>query len=130
MAMPDWKPVAELARKSAAAKDAIDKSSVQKALAVLKASYGFDTVGRRGDNILVRKGYFYSNGYDEDKLATKALAMLSSAGIKAGVVQAGNVWKPFKGGASTAAQSHWWVELKIVENAQTQATDCCYFVMS
>jgi hypothetical protein len=111
-------------------KDAGEKSGIQKAIAALRSSYGFDTIGRKGDNILVRKGYFYPNDYDEDTLAAKVLSTLSSAGIKANVIGSGNVWKPFRGGASTAAQSHWWVELKVDEQPNAQdtrrATDCTY----
>ena len=88
-----------------------DKTAFQKARSILESN--FNTVSRKGDNLLVRKGYFYTNGYDEEKLANKILALLSTAGIKASVVNKGSVWKPFKGGASVAAQSHWWVELRI-----------------
>jgi signal peptidase I len=99
----------------AKARDAKPVSIISKAISVLNASYGFDTVGRKGDNVLVRKGYFYSNGGSEDKVADRAISTLAAAGIKARVMRTGDVWKPFKGGASIAAQSHWWVELRISE---------------
>jgi hypothetical protein len=100
------------------ARDAKPVSIISKAISVLNASHGFDTVGRKGDNVLVRKGYFYSNGSSEDKVADRAISTLAAAGIKAQVVRKGDIWKRFKGGASIAAQSHWWVELRIIEAAQ------------
>ena len=73
---------------------------------------GVDGVGRnRKGNVVVRRGYFYSQGMSEDVMAKSIQNQLADFGRKVRVVDLGNHWAPFKGGASIAQQSHFWVEL-------------------
>jgi len=74
-----------------------------------------DQITTKNGNILVRKGYFYSSGGSEEKLASRITPILDSMNIKYTIVDKGNVWRSFKGGAPIAKQSHWYVEIKINE---------------
>jgi len=75
-------------------------------------SYSVDQVSKlKNGNIIVRKGYFYRNGMVCDKFKDRIVASLTAAGIVANVVDFGDRWMPFRGGASVARQSHFYVEL-------------------
>lgn len=77
-------------------------------------SHCADTVGRnKAGNIVVRKGYFYRNGMDVDRFENTIQGILVSHKIYAQVVNKGDVWRPFRGGASVAQQSHFYVELAV-----------------
>jgi hypothetical protein len=73
-----------------------------------------DTVGKnKAGNIVLRKGYYYRNGASAESFENNIVAALSSAGVLCKVVDRGDVWKPFRGGASVAQQSHFYVELAV-----------------
>jgi len=73
-----------------------------------------DSISRkRNGNILIRRGYFYKNGVTAESLRNYVENRLKETGIKYSVVDYGEVWKPFKGGATIANSSHWWVELNV-----------------
>lgn len=73
-----------------------------------------DSVGKnKAGNVVVRRGYFYRNGMDADTFATQILNALGNAQVVAHIVNKGDVWKPFRGGASVAQQSHFFVELAV-----------------
>ena len=75
-----------------------------------------DTVGKnRQGQIVIRRGYFFRNGCDSEKYANRISETLEAAGIKAKIVDSGEKWKPFIGGASTANSSHWYVILETAE---------------
>jgi hypothetical protein len=57
----------------------------------------------------VRKGYFYRNGYTSEMLEEKVRKAFPEAIILA----TGDKWKPFRGGASLANQSHWYVKFEL-----------------
>ena len=77
-------------------------------------SYCVDSVGKnKAGNIVVRKGYYYRNGMDADKFETQIQGILVSHKIYAQVINKGDVWKPFRGGASVAQQSHFYLELAV-----------------
>ena len=83
-----------------------------KAKRLLKDSLFADTVGmNKAGNIVVRKGYFYTHGYDEEKLAAAVSAFLVRNKIAAKIISKGNVWKAFRGSATVANSSHWFVEI-------------------
>lgn len=68
-----------------------------------------DSVGKnKAGNIVVRRGYFYRHGMDSAKYAERVLAAL---GDRAVLVDHGDVWRAFRGGASVANSSHFWVEI-------------------
>ena len=76
-----------------------------------------DTVGKNKDgHIVVRKGFYYSHGKTAEDHANAVSKSLHAACIEHTVVDSGQVWKPFRGGASTAAQSHYWVTVKPKES--------------
>ena len=66
-----------------------------------------DTIGRNKDgHIVVRKGFFYTNGMDAEQFAQVVLARLARSGIAARLVDANCIWKAFRGSASVAQGSH------------------------
>lgn len=64
-----------------------------------------DTISKRNGVFTVRMGFFYSHG----RTAENLVAAVKSALPTAVILDSGEVWKAFRGGASTANQSHWWV---------------------
>lgn len=76
-------------------------------------NYSVDSVGRNKlGQIVLRKGFFYRMGMDSHQLADKVQAKLDAAGVKLKVVDCGEQWRPFRGGASVAQGSHWYVILE------------------
>lgn len=57
----------------------------------------------------VRTGYFYTHGRSTDNL----INAVRSAFPDAVILDSGDVWKAFRGGAKLAAQSHWWVKFTL-----------------
>lgn len=83
---------------------------------IVKNNVNSDHVSRSKDgHVLVRKGFFYSHGGNSQKHADDISGQLTKAGVKHKVVDHGEKWAPFKGGASMANSSHWWVKLKVGE---------------
>lgn len=78
--------------------------------------FRFDTIGVKKDgNIVVRRGYYYrSKQMSSTKLADSIVRLITATGIALRVVDHGEQWKAFRGGASIANQSHFWVELTAV----------------
>ena len=69
-----------------------------------------DTVGKRRDGtFILRSGFFYRHGRTAETFAARVVTDLKAAGIEAHVVDKGEQWKAFKGGASIANSTHWWV---------------------
>lgn len=69
-----------------------------------------DTVGKRKDgSFIIRHGYYYRNGVDADKFAKAIEALLTAAGLEFTTVDKGDHWAAFRGGASTANSSHFWI---------------------
>ena len=75
-------------------------------------SYSVDQVSKlKNGNIVVRKGYFYRNGMDELKFSNIVLTKLRTAGLSINIVNFGDHWAAFNGGATVARSSHFYVEL-------------------
>lgn len=68
-----------------------------------------DSVSKRNGVFTVRKGFFYRHGYTSDMLVDAIKALIPTAVI----VDHGEVWKAFKGGAATAQSSHWFVKFTV-----------------
>ena len=67
---------------------------------------------RRKDGVIViRRGFYYRNGQTAESYADRVRVRLTEHNIAAKVINCGEVWKPFRGGASLASQSHFWVEV-------------------
>ena len=62
----------------------------------------------------VRTGFFYTHGVTSEKFEASIVKELEEFGILIRVLESGEVWKPFKGGASVASQSHWYVKFRVV----------------
>lgn len=56
-----------------------------------------------------RWGFFYTHGCT----ATAKAMQVTMALPMALVIDSGEVWKSFNGGAPVAAQSHWWVKFTL-----------------
>lgn len=75
----------------------------------VKELLGADTVSRRDGVYTARWEFFYTHGVtagDKVNVVKKQLP-------KAAVVDSGEVWKAFRGGASTAQSSHWYVKFTL-----------------
>lgn len=66
-------------------------------------------------NIVIRRGFFYKHKGTAEKFADEICKKLHNAGIEYKVIDKGEHWASFRGGASLRNQSHWWVELAKVE---------------
>ena len=74
-----------------------------------------DSLGKnKAGNLVARWGFFYTHGRTAEGYVTKVTALLTEAGIAFEIVDSGEVWKDFRGGASVANQSHFYVEIKLV----------------
>lgn len=76
-----------------------------------------DVIGSTKDGcVIFRWGFFYRHGNDSSQFAAKVINLLNSHNItNCKVVDDGEVWKSFRGGASTSNQSHWYVKIKVNE---------------
>lgn len=73
-----------------------------------------DSVGKKKDGtFVVRRGYFYRNGMDGQKFRDAIVKSLSLHGLgDVEVVDYGDHWAPFRGGASVAQSSHFYVTIR------------------
>ena len=79
-------------------------------LADIKSAIGCSTVSKnKAGNYIARNGYYYRHGATEDDFAERILKKIQNIEV----VDTKDIWKPFKGGASVANQSHFYVEFKI-----------------
>lgn len=75
-----------------------------------------DQVSKKRDgsgNFIFRKGYFYSHNDNEDNFAEHITKQCEDNNLNVNIVDKGNHWAAFKGGASIAKSSHWWVEAEV-----------------
>ena len=68
-----------------------------------------DTMSKRGEVFTARRSFFYTSGKTAEDFAKKVIADIPGATM----IDCGEVWKAFRGGASFAQQSHWWVTFTI-----------------
>jgi hypothetical protein len=68
-----------------------------------------DSIGQKKDGtIVVRRGFFYRNGNDSAKFAINVAKLLAELPVV--MKEHGEHYSSFRGGASVANSSHWWVE--------------------
>ena len=67
---------------------------------------------KKNGNVIVRRSFFYQHGCNAAMFRDHVVGCLSKAYVNATVVDFGEHWAPFKGGARISRGSHWWVELK------------------
>lgn len=76
---------------------------------------GFDMVSsNRWGHIVFRKAFFYRNGNNAEKIAAVLEENLKALGLQYEIIEKGEHWYPFKGGAHISKQSHWFVEVKFI----------------
>ena len=80
---------------------------VREALGSHADSIGKNKVGA----IVVRRGFFYRNGMSSEKFTYFVDHKLRDAGLTFKIVRDGEHYASFRGGASVANQSHWYVEV-------------------
>jgi len=78
-----------------------------------------DSIGKRRDgNIVLRQGFFYSHGRTAEGFAAKVTKALEACSLPGSVIDSGEVWKSFRGGASVANSSHFYVVVAPVAKGQ------------
>lgn len=90
-------------------------ATLRKMTSALLGSITFadDITNHKDGTFTLRQGYFYTNGKTEKDFEKSILSSLKKEGYSAvAVIDSGNIWKEFKGGASVKNQSHWWVKIK------------------
>ena len=71
-----------------------------------------DSVSKRKDgSIVIRRGFYYRHGQDAESYKIAVCKQLNAAGFNYSIKDYGEKWAAFRGGASLASQSHWWVEI-------------------
>jgi len=79
---------------------------------VRKADIRADSISKRKDGtVVLRREFFYTNGFTADKFVDHIMSKLINYGVSARIVDSGEIWKPFRGGSTTANSSHWFVVL-------------------
>ena len=81
----------------------------RKMLEEIKWNTGADDISLSKDIITVRRGFFYTMGKTADDYVQRVL----KAYPKAKIIDSGEVWRTFRGGASVRTQSHWFVKFKL-----------------
>lgn len=72
-----------------------------------------DTVSaKKTGEIVFRRGYFYRCNNSPEKFLERVAYHLKAGGIELTVVEIGDHWAPFRGGASMAKSSHFYVVIK------------------
>ncbi len=71
------------------------------------------TVSHKDGIFTVREEFFYTHG----KTAQDLINKIKDAFQNIEIIDSGEIWKPFRGGASTANSSHWFVRFKEVEKS-------------
>lgn len=70
-----------------------------------------DSYSKKDGVFTVRHEFFYTHGRTAEQFRDEVLKAFPAATI----VDFGEVWKPFRGGASTANSSHWFVKFTFSE---------------
>jgi hypothetical protein len=70
-----------------------------------------DSYSLRNGVFTLRDTFFYRMGKDEDNIKLKVLSAFPNANI----LDNGEIYKAFRGGASIANSSHWFVKFTIPE---------------
>ncbi len=76
-----------------------------------------DAFGKnKAGNVVIRQGYFYRHGQTPEIFKARVEAQCKSAGVAIRIVGCGDHWAAFRGGASIARSSHFWVEVAAVSD--------------
>lgn len=89
-------------------------TTIKEARRILKENFGMDDdpghVTFSKGLFTVHEGYFYRHGRSEEDLAHKVLEVLPEAKI----IDSGDHYANFNGGASIRRSSHFWVKVRLV----------------
>ena len=75
----------------------------------VKEKLSADSYSVKNGVFTVRRGYFYRMGKTTEDFEKKVLESFPNAKI----VDSGDVWKAFNGGAGIAQNSHWYVKFTL-----------------
>ena len=78
----------------------------------IKEKVGADTISKKEGVYTIRRSYFYSHGFDQNKFAEGVLRQFPNAKI----IDSGNHYASFRGCDSVAKGSHFWVKFILNEN--------------
>jgi hypothetical protein len=82
-------------------------------LAELGDVTGAHSISVRHGTYTCRRGFFCTGGFTSKKYANFILRNLKDVGLVGLIVDHGEKWTRFIGGAPLARQSHWWVKFRI-----------------
>ncbi len=68
-----------------------------------------DTLSQKNGVWTARREFFYTHGVTAQQIADQITAVVPGAVV----TETAEVWKPFRGGASTACSSHWLVRFTV-----------------
>ena len=74
---------------------------------------------KHNGNFIARKGFFYRHGKTDEDWKKKIIGALIVNGISFIIMDAGEVYKAFRGGAKLANQSHWYVVFNVLQEGKT-----------
>lgn len=77
----------------------------------------FEHASIKSGVITVRDGFFYSGGKTAENLVNRIKAAFPDATI----LDSGEVWKDFRGGAPVVKQTHWWVRFTLPAETPVEA---------
>lgn len=83
-----------------------------------------DSIGKSNGLFVFRRGFFYTNGKDASDYEAQVLRDIANyfPAVVAVPVEAGQVYRPFKGGAGVARSSHWFVKVRLSLRATATTT--------
>jgi len=85
----------------------------------IKRNVSADSIYRQKDGtIIFRRGYFYRHGMTPEAFRDKISSSLKKIGIDHSVVDYGDHWTPFNGGASLSRSSHFYVRVRVEEKKE------------
>lgn len=73
-----------------------------------------DEVSKSKDGFIAREGFFYLHGKTAGDLRENIEKQLGALNLKFKIVDFGEKWRAYKGGASLRTQSHWFVKFEII----------------
>ncbi len=105
----------DLAMENTMHEDVANNQSVDKLIKDNKINLRADMISKdREGNYVFRKGYFYRpSKLDASDWAEMISQKMKELGIDNTVIESDDIWKPFKGGASLKAQSHYLVKIRV-----------------
>ena len=77
----------------------------------VKAKINADTYSQKDGVFTLRWGYFYRFG----RATETYINLIKTTFPSAVILESGDIWKPFRGGASIVNSSHWFVKFSIPE---------------